>query len=116
MRKLLVRLLAAVLLLQFSWIAAAVGCMHEKDPPSRHFGHHAHVHKAEQGKDLSKHGKNSVPDDDCAVCHLGCCAVPASDMTLAVGTAQEVAPHGVTQLHATARPDIPDRPRWARLA
>ena len=116
MRKLLVRLLAALLLLQFSWIAAAAGCMHEKDASTHHFGHHVHVHKAEQGKDLSKHGKSSIPDDDCAVCHLGCGAVTGSDMTVALATAHNVAPHGVTQLHATPRPDIPDRPRWARLA
>lgn len=115
MRKLLIRVLAAILLLQFSWIAAASGCMHEKDASTQHFGHHVHVHKSAQGKELAKHGAN-IPDDDCAICHLGCGSVPGSDVTITVTRVHDAAPTAVPLLHASPRPDHPDRPRWDGLA
>lgn len=53
---------------QFAWSAAAAYCQHENGT-SRHFGHHAHVHKDKTDKDAS-HSKLKKVDNDCEYCHL----------------------------------------------
>lgn len=115
MRKALVRLLAVVLLFQFSWIAAAAGCMHEADANPQHFGHHVHVHKASKSDGLDKKGK-TVADNDCAVCHAGCGSAPSLDIAWVVSGPYQDRPYSVQHLHPTSRSDTPDRPRWASLA
>ena len=51
MRKWLAIVLLVFLPLQFSWAAVASYCQHETGAAAKHFGHHAHQHKAADGKD-----------------------------------------------------------------
>jgi cytochrome c5 len=115
MSRVLAFLLAFTLLFQMSWAVAATYCEHETSSTATvHFGHHAHVHKAADGKQLAD-GKLAV-DDDCSGCHAGHAAIAAVGFT----TAATGAPSGVDvpppSLHGSALARAPDRPQWPRLA
>lgn len=115
MRRLIARLLIAVLLLQFSWIAAAASCMHDADVNPDHFGHHVHVHKGSKADGAEKQAQ-SMPDGDCAVCHMGCGNFPSADMQGDTVGAPHPAPAFVTHPHPSRQSDTPERPQWASLA
>lgn len=110
-------LLITVLLLQFSWIAAASACTHEVGASARHFGHHPHEHKLADLKAGKEKGfSGGALDDDCAVCHLGCgAASPPGVLRLSVLPAHTPAIAGPPRL-VPAWPDPPDRPRWPAVS
>jgi len=84
MRKWLAIVLLVFLPLQFSWAAVASYCQHETGAAAKHFGHHAHQHKAADGQDASPDpAKTLGGDPDCASCHAGCFSVLSGDVKLA---------------------------------
>ena len=114
-RKFFIHLLSVILLLQFSWVAAATACMHETEPNAAHFGHHTHVHKLAKSDSSQKDGKLAL-DNDCAVCHLACSSAPTLEAGWAGVTSNDDVRAFVRSLHPDPKSDAPDRPRWSRLA
>lgn len=127
MRRLLIIVMMVVLPLQFGWAAAATYCQHESSPITYHFGHHVHTHagKADNSKSQQKANSKShqtagsklVPDDDCAVCHLGSVgmvSMPLITFSLQVANIDKV--FVSTFLLASDRPDRPERPKWVHAA
>ncbi|WP_217425926.1 hypothetical protein [Pandoraea cepalis] len=89
MRKWLAIVLLVFLPLQFSWAAVASYCQHETGAAAKHFGHHAHQHKAADGQDASPDpAKTLGGDPDCASCHAGCFSVLSGDVKLASPVSQ----------------------------
>jgi len=108
-------LLAFTLLLQTSWAVAATYCGHETTPQAAtHFGHHAHVHKAVDGKQPVV-GQLAV-DDDCSDCHAGHAAIPTLAITAVALVASTPVACPLPSPHDSAPARAPDRPQWPRLA
>ena len=117
MRKCLAIVLLVFLPLQFSWAAVASYCQHETGAAAKHFGHHAHQHKAADGKDASPDpAKTLGGDPDCASCHAGCFSVLSGEIKLA----SSISPSLDTAYHpeslAAPPPERLERPRWRALA
>lgn len=108
-RRCLILLLASVLLMQFSWSAAASLCEHEAGSGPTHFGHHVHMQKASK---VGEHKGQQKSSSDCPVCHLTCAAATCG--VLQVSAEPQSASHHRDSLHAKQRllPHRPDRPRW----
>ena len=115
MRRVFALFLACALLFQFSWAVAATYCEHETSTKATtHFGHHAHVHKSADGKDLS--GSKLALDDDCAFHHAGHPAlVPLVASVVAVAQPSPAA-FPEPSFSASVPHRTPDRPQWPRLA
>jgi len=115
MHRVFALLLALTLLFQTSWAVAATYCVHESSPgAAAHFGHHVHVHKSADGKQLP--GGKLAQDDDCAFCHAGLPAiVPLAAAAVAAAQASPTA-FPEPSISGSAPPRTPDRPQWPRLA
>lgn len=119
MRRLLLILMIMVLPFQLSWAAAATYCQHESSPVASHFGHHVHKHsiKSVDSKSEKTVGSKLLSDNDCTVCHLGGVGVvsmPSYALSLEVTNIDKA--FVSTPLHASVRPDRPERPQWVRAA
>lgn len=117
MRKWLVMFLLVFLPLQVSWAAAASYCQHEAGASAKHFGHHAHQHKAADGKDASSDpAKTLGGDPDCASCHAGCLSVLPGNVKLAslIGSSMDVADY--RERLTSPIPERLERPQWRYLA
>jgi len=118
MARLLSLLIMLLLPLQFTWAAVGKYCQHESSPAAYHFGHHAHVHKAESNK--SESGKADVKtsiDSDCGFCHSGApvAAIAQVPMVAGLPVADGFAPY-ISGPPPLAPVRTPDRPQWLRLA
>lgn len=128
MRRWLPLLLLILLPLQFTWMAAAVYCQHERPQAiaatPAHFGHHEHAHDpapagpevtAQAGGDDGVQSAKLSVDDDCGYCQLTA-AKPVQREPLAVpARASPVSPLAIVPRWQTRDPDGLDRPDW-RLA
>lgn len=114
MRRLCLILLLVLLPFQFSWSAAAAYCQHEESTSSDwHFGHHLHQHQASTKAD---HGKKSVIDTDCGVCHLVSAPIAYGQLTcLDTVEGAEPAPTSRELKLSSSNMRVPDRPQWRRL-
>ena len=107
--------LAFTLLFQTSWAVAATYCAHEASPKAAlHFGHHAHVHKAADGKDTS--GGKIAADADCVFCHAAQPALASAPFTCVSPDIPKAANFDQPCMSTSAPPREPERPRWTRLA
>ncbi|MES2208483.1 MAG: cation efflux protein, CzcI family [Pseudomonadota bacterium] len=71
MRKLFFIFLMAILPFHFSWSAASEYCQHEEATvAAQHFGHHFHVHQADDGDKDHPYKKNKGVHLDCSFCHV----------------------------------------------
>lgn len=115
--------LLVILPLQFSWVAAASLCQHEKDVSTQHAGHHEHEHKADIAADAhaleadesdAKSMQSTEMHADCAYCQLSV-ARPLSFVNLAIASspaAFDLPPeHRVLEFQPR---DRIERPNWHR--
>ena len=114
LRRFVLIFLAVLLPLQLAWGAVSGYCQHESGWAVEHFGHHEHVHKAEDKKaaDLKV-----TPDSDCGTCHgAGVTALAGPQSALpALGVGQLPAAQ-VSRAPPSLPPDSPERPQWPSLA
>ncbi|GAB3757914.1 hypothetical protein GCM10028796_02750 [Ramlibacter monticola] len=113
MRRLVLLFLTLFLPMQLVWAGAAAYCHHESG--GEHFGHHEHVHKANQAT-LADVG-DLAQDNDCGTCH----AAGLSPLAAAVPVFADPRPGEAPVLQPARRPPAPpphapERPQWARLA
>ena len=117
MRKWLAIVLLVFLPLQFSWAAVASYCQHETGAAAKHFGHHAHQHKAADGQDASPDpAKTLGGDPDCASCHAGCFSVLSGDVKLASPVSPSLDTGYPPEHLAAPPPERLERPQWRALA
>jgi hypothetical protein len=115
MRRILALLLACALLFQFTWAVAATYCEHEtSNATAMHLGHHAHVHKSVEGRDLP--GGKLALDDDCAFHHAGQPALMPLVAGVVAAAQPSLAAFVEPPLGTSAPRRTPDRPQWLRLA
>ncbi len=114
MKRLVIILILMLFPLQATWAAIGAYCQHESGATAQHFGHHAHQHKADEGK--SK--KSSLPklDADCAFCCVSGIAHFVSSLhyipidTLSVTHALAASDALPSSLH-----ERPERPKWVAI-
>lgn len=118
MRRWLICFLLVLLPFQFAWSAAAAYCGHEIDPSAKHFGHHAHVHKAATGSpETAKHAAGvTAPDADCPVCHWGAPALPAEVTIVDASSASTYFPPLKSSEPLSTIAEAPERPNWLLAA
>ncbi|MDY7574861.1 DUF2946 family protein [Actimicrobium sp. CCI2.3] len=118
MTRLLLIFLLTVLPLQLSWAVAAVYCGHENSVSATHVGHHEHKHEiahAAGSDDKSVSTSQLAADADCGVCQLGQVGVPhVPPDAMPVSALAPDYSHGNIDLLSSARPERPERPKWAR--
>lgn len=117
MMRIFALLLAVLLPLQLAWGAAAVYCQHEKTPQgAAHFGHHQHVHHADQ-RHTKLPGGTVVGDHDCGYCNASAVAVIPAFVPVSAPT-QLMLTRGLPAdpQPPSAPESIPERPQWPRLA
>lgn len=117
MRRLVLILVTVLLPLQLAWAAAAAYCQHEGTSKSAtHFGHHQHVHDADQVHTKLPGGK-VVGDYDCGYCNTVTAAV-LPDFDAPPSQSAVLRRHGLPpeQERPSAPQRAPDRPQWLRLA
>lgn len=97
--------------LQATWAAVGVYCQHESGVAAKHFGHHAHQHKA----DDSKSDKGSLPkiDADCTFCYAGGVANLTSSFGIPLDTLNLVPPPVDPNAVFSFLHERPERPKWA---
>lgn len=114
MKRLVIILMLMLFPLQATWAAIGAYCQHESDVAAQHFGHHAHQHKADEGK--TKKGALPKFDADCAFCCVSGIAhfissfdyIPIDELSMAHAlTASDALP---SSLH-----ERPERPKWVVL-
>lgn len=114
-RRLALLLLALLLPIQLAWGVAATYCQHESPAQGvGHFGHHVHVHHADES---SKPLKKYFGDADCGFCHASTPAVsPTVDVEEPVTISSTAPVVGTLTEPASVVSATPDRPQWMRLA
>ena len=114
MRRLCLILLLVLLPFQFSWSAAAAYCQHEESTSyDWHFGHHQHHHQSGASVD---HGKKTVVDTDCGVCHVVSAPIAYGQLTCLDTVEGVESPPVSRELKLSSFcTRAPDRPQWRRL-
>lgn len=117
MRKLIAYLLIALISLQAAFAAAGSACLHERDAAARHFGHHAHQHRAPTAEPAPvdvKAADYANPDHDCTSCHANSLAgVPARLQLLALPAAVALTVEAAPFHPSSPPPWRPERPNWS---
>jgi hypothetical protein len=115
MKKLLFLLLV---LLPLQWTAAAVAsyCQHETGLAAKHTGHHDHKHESSSETGGQTPKSSGAIDDDCAICHLSCGGLTASEHSFTFGSPQGSRLVFDPLIFPSVIPARPERPNWWLLA
>lgn len=118
MRRWLALLLLFIVPLQLSYAAASVYCEHETGMAAKHFGHHLHQHKGQDGSTKgdghgdSKGTAKKALHDDCGSCHMSMPQVLMQGFEMAepLTSGTQVWPAG--RHFSSADPGRIERPNW----
>ncbi len=115
MKRLVIILMLMLFPLQATWAAIGAYCQHEKDVASQHFGHHAHQHKADEGK--SKKGSLPKLDADCAFCYVsGAAHFVSSIHYIPIDALSMAPPRAGSDALPSSLHERPERPKWVAIA
>ena len=112
MKRLLVVFLLLSVPFQITWAAVGAYCQHEAGASGKHFGHHAHQHRAVPGDD-SRDNPAVKLHPDCGYCFVGGVGVAASTFAIALSPVTvEVRAADPCFLESTFLERL-ERPKWA---
>jgi hypothetical protein len=120
MRRLFATHLLVLMPLQAAWAAVSVYCQHETGAAAEHFGHHDHLHHADDDGAGDSSALQAAAwaggDSDCGACHAGCAfGVPPVARVLPLSIPGRAPP--VFVLPALAEhASTPERPNWPAAA
>ena len=111
-KRLLLFVFVLLMPFQFVWAAAAMACMHEKDPSANHLGHHSAAGES-QVLDEDNQFTDTQTADNCQICHLAAIKMNGahSDQPIIIGTTPRCKVDATPPALLTSRRH--DRPKWA---
>lgn len=108
-------MLAALIVLQFSWGTVAAYCMHETGIKAQHLGHHAHAEPSDDAgttaKDKPAQVKKGLAHTHCASCAHGTMMGVSFDGTTSPQVPAILAAHPESA-NASVYAPPPERPQW----